>query len=121
MKENGRAFAEFLGARSGLHDARVLAIVRDEEQRALSLHVDDIQAKFRGLPGYSGAVPTILEMTEIQFLKLSLTTTEPLWIAEFAVDPGTPNRASITFYPGGRIAFEFGGVHLPSIGGPPTG
>lgn len=114
MKEL-KSFLERMG---GLHDAVVRRINWVPEEKKLSFEIEDLCSNFEGLPEYPGAMPGTIELRDVDRVNFDIDTNEGhLNIDDFAVEiEGTDQyRASVTFWPTGRIAVWYRKADFPRI------
>lgn len=93
----------------GLHDARVMSLAWNAEDRTFSLVVDDINANTSGLPEYPGRSMATLVFSGVTLLQAEADLAlDGLMIFEWIIARKEPEGfcSSISLSPGGRLAIE---------------
>ena len=110
-----QAFLERMG---GLHDAVVRRLVWEQEARTLRLEIEDLYSNFEGLPEYPGVVSGFVELRGVEEIGFDIKTNEKrLNVDEFLVEADGLDkyRASISFWPTGRITASYRLAEFPTI------
>jgi len=109
-----KSFLEQMGA---LHDAVVRQLTWTPEAKILRLEIEDLCSNFEGLPEYPGAVSGVIELRGIEEINFNIDTKETrLNIDAFLVEPDLDkHRASISFWPSGRITASYRVADFPDI------
>ncbi len=102
----------------GLHDAIVHQLILMPDAKILRVDIFDLCSNFEGLPEYPGAISGAIELQEVEEINSAVDTDEKqLRIYEFLVEGESVScyRASISFWPSGRINVSYRSATFPQI------
>ncbi len=103
---------QFFQKHGGMHDAKIISITLDVQQRALVIHMDDVNANFLGLPEYDGKKEAAIIFTEVRNIAMDVDTKKEEILRIYDLDVvknTTPDAYQLTINctPGERIRCDF--------------
>ena len=99
----------------GLHDAVILSLVWNAQDRRLEIAVDDINSNTNGLPEYQGPVSAMLQFSEVSRFEVNANLAEVgLMVYEWTISRKGPDilASTISLSPGGELTIECRSIEI---------